>query len=188
MKMVQAPRASVILYNMLKSQDNSNPWLLPANICPIVPIAFYKAGVPFVFMDISAETLHMDLEQAEGRLKRGKVGGVLYAHTYGEPSTPVEFFQSVQSRYPEVLLVDDRCLHPGQFMEVQGVTITGRARQLSPKGREWRSARTLFLDRHSQLRDFVDSPSTALFHVDVVRGFHVSRFQQVFEWTPARSK
>lgn len=86
------------------------------------------------------------------------------------------------------LLVDDRCLHPGQFMEVQGVTITGRARQLSPKGREWRSARTLFLDRHSQLRDFVDSPSTALFHVDVVRGFHVSRFQQVFEWTPARSK
>ncbi len=110
MQIVQAPRASAILYNLLKSQDNSNPWLLPANICPIVPLTFFKAGVPFEFVDISAETVHMDLEQAEGRLKRGEYGGVLYAHTYGEPSTPVEFFQSIKSSYPEILLVDDRCL------------------------------------------------------------------------------
>ncbi len=52
----------------------------------------------------------MDLEQAEGRLERGSYGGVLYAHTYGEPSTPVEFFQSIKSKYPTLLLVDDRCL------------------------------------------------------------------------------
>ena len=110
MQIVQAPRASAILYNLLKSRDNSEPWLLPANICPIVPITFFKAGVPFEFVDISAETLHMDLEQAEERMKRDKVGGVLYAHTYGESSTPVEIFQSIKSRYPEILLVDDRCL------------------------------------------------------------------------------
>jgi hypothetical protein len=110
MKIIQAPRASAILYNLLKSQDSSNPWLLPANICPIVPITFFKAGVPFEFVDISAETLHMDLEQAEGRLKRGVYGGVLYAHTYGEPSTPVDFFQNVKSKHPDILLVDDRCL------------------------------------------------------------------------------
>ena len=110
MQIVQAPRASAILYNLLKSQENPNPWLLPANICPIVPITFFKAGVPVEFVDISAETLHMDLEQAEGRLKRGRYGGLLYAHTYGEPSTPVEFFRSIKSKYPELLLVDDRCL------------------------------------------------------------------------------
>jgi hypothetical protein len=110
MNIVQEPRASAILYNLLKSQDNTRPWLLPANICPIVPMTFFKAEVPFEFVDISAETLHMDLEQAEGRLKRGKCGGVLYAHTYGEPSTPVEFFQSTKSKYPDLLLVDDRCL------------------------------------------------------------------------------
>jgi dTDP-4-amino-4,6-dideoxygalactose transaminase len=110
MKIVQAPRASAILYNLLKSQSNSKPWLLPANICPIVPITFFKAGVPFEFVDISAETLHMDLEQAEGRLKRGGYGGLLYAHTYGEPSTPVEFFQSVKPKHPDLLLIDDRCL------------------------------------------------------------------------------
>lgn len=110
MQIIQAPRASAILYSLLKSQGNSNPWLLPANICPIVPITFFKAGVPFELVDISAETLHMDLEQAWGRLERGPYGGVLYAHTYGELSTPEEFFQQVKSRFPDLLLLDDRCL------------------------------------------------------------------------------
>ncbi|MFZ5911623.1 MAG: hypothetical protein ACOYYU_16535 [Chloroflexota bacterium] len=110
MQIVQAPRASAILYNLLTSRADRRPWLLPANICPIVPLTFFKAGVPFELVDISAETLHIDLEQAEGRLRRGGYGGLLYAHTYAEPSTPSAFFQSVKSRYPDVLLVDDRCL------------------------------------------------------------------------------
>jgi len=82
------------------------------------------------------------------------------------------------------LLVDDRCLHPDHFMEVQGVTFTGKARHMTPQDGEWHEARRCFLHRHPQLRDFLDSPSTALFHVDVVRAFHVSRFQQVIQWTP----
>jgi hypothetical protein len=110
MKIIQAPRASAILYNLLKSQGNANPWLLPANICPIVPLTFFKAGIPFEFIDISAETLHMDLEQAGGRLERGAYGGILYAHSYGEPSTPDDFFRQVKSRFPNLQLLDDRCL------------------------------------------------------------------------------
>ena len=110
MRIVQAARASAILYSLLISQDNPTPWLLLANICPIVPITFFKAGVTFEFVDISAETLHLDLEQVWRRLKRGEYGGVLYAHTYGESSTPNEFFQKVKSQYPELVIVDDRCL------------------------------------------------------------------------------
>jgi hypothetical protein len=110
MQIVRAPRTSTILYNLLKDRADANPWLLPANICPIVPITFFKAGIPFEFVDISAETLHMDLEQARGQLERGRYGGLLYAHTYGEPSTPNLFFQDVKSRHPELLLIDDRCL------------------------------------------------------------------------------
>ena len=110
MQIVQAPRASAILYNLLKSQPNPRPWLLPANICPIVPITFFKAEVSFEFVDISAEALHMDLEQATERLKRGGYGGLLYAHTYGELSTPEDFFQQVKALYPDLLLIDDRCL------------------------------------------------------------------------------
>lgn len=110
MQIIQASRASVILYNLLVSQANSLPWLLPANICPIVPITFLKAHVPFAFVDISAETLHMDLDQAEALIKTRKYEGVLYAHTYGEASTPVKFFANIKSIDPELLIIDDRCL------------------------------------------------------------------------------
>jgi len=57
MRIVQAPRASAILYHVLASREQKKPWLLPANICPIVPITFLKARVPFELVDISAETL-----------------------------------------------------------------------------------------------------------------------------------
>ena len=110
MQIVQAPRASAILYSLLLSRRDRSPWLLPANICPIVPITFLKAGVPFQFVDISPETLHMDLDQVEDLLKNGKVGGLLYAHTYGEVSTPNEFFGTVKSLFPDLMVIDDRCL------------------------------------------------------------------------------
>jgi dTDP-4-amino-4,6-dideoxygalactose transaminase len=110
MNLIQAPRASAILYNLLVSQQQAKLWLLPANICPIVPITFMKAKAPFEFVDISAETLHMDLDQAEARITNREVGGLLYAHTYGEESTPEDFFALAKSVNPEILIVDDRCL------------------------------------------------------------------------------
>lgn len=110
MQIIQAPRASAILYHLLKSQIGPYPWLLPANICPIVPITFFKARVPFEFVDISAATLNMDLEQAEDLMGRHNYGGLLYAHTYGEGSTPVEFFAHAKSIDPKLLIIDDRCL------------------------------------------------------------------------------
>lgn len=110
MKIVQAPRASAILYHLLSSQPKKRAWLLPANICPIVPITFLKAGVPFEWVDISADTLHMDLDQAAALIRSRKFAGLLYAHTYGEPSTPNDFFTSIKALAPELLIVDDRCL------------------------------------------------------------------------------
>ena len=124
MKTIQAPRASTILYNLLTARADSRPWLLPANICPIVPITFLKARTPFEFVDISAATLHMDLEQAEGRIKTRKFGGLLYAHTYGEPSTPRDFFASVKYLAPEFVLVDDRCLCIPDFEYDSSVDLT----------------------------------------------------------------
>ena len=110
MQVIQAPRASAILYSLLVHRSDGKPWLLPANICPIVPITFFKAFVPFRFVDISPATLHMDLEQAEALVREYSFGGLLYAHTYGEPSTPNDFFESLKQIAPELLIVDDRCL------------------------------------------------------------------------------
>lgn len=110
MKTIHAVRASAILYSLLFRHAGKSPFLLPANICPIVPITFYKAGIPFEFVDISVKTLHMDLEQVHERIKDHKVGGILYAHTYGDPFTPVDFFVEIKEKFPEILIIDDRCL------------------------------------------------------------------------------
>jgi dTDP-4-amino-4,6-dideoxygalactose transaminase len=112
MKTILAPRASSILYDILKTGASARPFLLPANICPIVPITFLKAGIPFEFVDISPGTLAMDLDQIEARLHTSSAnyGGLLYAHTYGDPSTPIDFFELIKRRWPALTLIDDRCL------------------------------------------------------------------------------
>ncbi|MDD2922827.1 MAG: hypothetical protein PHQ36_11145 [Anaerolineales bacterium] len=109
MQLVQAPRASAILYNVLVGCADSRPWLLPANICPIVPITFLKARIPFQFVDIDS-ALQMDLAQTRDLISTQKFGGLLYAHTYGEPSTPRDFFSAIRNLHPEFLIMDDRCL------------------------------------------------------------------------------
>ena len=110
MKIIQAPRASAILYWLLKSRGRNQPWLLPANICPVVPLTFLKAGVAFTFVDIAGATLLMDLDQAEALLRARQYDGLLYAHTYGEASTPNEFFGFIKNKFPNLLIIDDRCL------------------------------------------------------------------------------
>jgi nitroimidazol reductase NimA-like FMN-containing flavoprotein (pyridoxamine 5'-phosphate oxidase superfamily) len=81
------------------------------------------------------------------------------------------------------LVVDDRDRHPDELMSVEAVTATGRAREVSDGGERacWAE---LLMARHPTLRDFVAAPSTALFCIDVVRYFHVWRFQEVRQWVP----
>ncbi len=112
MTTVYEPRASTIIYNLLTSRTDQRPFLLPANICPIVPITFLKAGKSFEFVDIAPDTLQMDLQASERLLKTGRCGGLLYAHTYGEPSTPESFFEHIREMDNSLLLIDDRCLCP----------------------------------------------------------------------------
>ncbi len=110
MHLVQGARASSIIYSILMSLYHNRPWLMPANICPIVPIIFLKAGVPFRFVDISDTSLHIDLDQVADYVRTRKFGGLLYAHTYGEASTPTEFFSTIKNIAPEFFIIDDRCL------------------------------------------------------------------------------
>ncbi len=117
MKTILAPRASAIIYDLLTSADIAGPFLLPANICPIVPITFIKAGVGFEFVDISADSLAIDLDQVGDRLESDgtTIGGLLYSHTYGNAATPHEFFVRAKARWPQLLVIDDRCLCPPQL-------------------------------------------------------------------------
>ena len=71
------------------------------------------------------------------------------------------------------------------MMQIEALTATGRATEMTDSEDIARYSR-LLLARHVQLESFVAAPSTALFRVDVVRYFHVTRFQEVREWKPTR--
>lgn len=81
------------------------------------------------------------------------------------------------------LLVDNRAHQPDSINRISALTIMGTARILSEEGEitEWSG---LFIDKHPYLANFVKSPSTAIVLVEVARYFYVSRFQEVFEWSP----
>ena len=110
MIVIRAARTSAILYSLLTSGTDRRSWLMPANICPIVPITFFKAKIPIELVDINPITLNMDLEAIGVRMMTGRYGGILYAHTYGENSTPDSVFEDIKLKNPDAILIDDRCL------------------------------------------------------------------------------
>jgi hypothetical protein len=81
------------------------------------------------------------------------------------------------------LVVDNRPEFPGQLMEVEAVTATGRA-LLVEEGDEFERWARLLTGRHAYLTKFVRSASCGLFRIQIVRYFHVSRFQEVRQWVP----
>jgi len=84
------------------------------------------------------------------------------------------------------LVVDDRPSHVGEMMEVEAVTVTGRAREV-PHGPERVASAERLVDRHPQLRSFLAAESCALFRIEVARFLHVTRFQEVSQWVPGES-
>lgn len=81
------------------------------------------------------------------------------------------------------LVVDNRGRFPDDMMQVQAITVTGRAQQVE-SGPEFERWASLLLTRHPYLRGFVEAPSTALFRVEALRFLHVTRFQEVRQWVP----
>ena len=81
------------------------------------------------------------------------------------------------------LVVDNRSALPGQLMTVEAVTATGHAYEV-PAGAEFERWSRLLTDRHRYLNTFVRSASCGLFRIDIVRYFHVTRFQEVRQWVP----
>lgn len=81
------------------------------------------------------------------------------------------------------LVIDSRCQHQQDMTEVEAVTITGKAKPLKG-GSDYDKGIRLLKNRHAYLTSFLDSSSTVIFRIDVVRYFHVVRFQEVSQWIP----
>lgn len=109
---VFAARACSILYRLLRSSGEERPFLMPANVCPIVPVTFLEARRAFELVDIAEPTLAMDPEACLGRLRRepGRFGGVLFVRPYGREGNVNPFFRRLKELQPDLLLIDDKCL------------------------------------------------------------------------------
>ena len=81
------------------------------------------------------------------------------------------------------LVIDSRNQHQDDLSQIDAVTITGNATQIS-SGIIYENGIEMLKKRHPYLIDFLDSHTIALFQIDVVRYFHVTRFQDVSEWIP----
>ncbi len=81
------------------------------------------------------------------------------------------------------VLVNDREKYPDDLMKIQAFTATGRAEEITDEKSDnvWKK---LLVERQSYLAKFVDSPTTALFRIQVAKYFYVCSFQEVREWNP----
>ena len=104
-----ANRASAVLFGFLKSRKFEKPFLLPANVCPVVPLSMMKAGVDFEFVDID-ERHTMSADLALEKLSDGAYSGLLFVHSYGLHFDNKDFYSAIKCINPDIFIIDDRCL------------------------------------------------------------------------------
>ncbi len=80
------------------------------------------------------------------------------------------------------LVVDNRENSESDFHEAMAVTAIGSAREVTDAERvRWAE---IYVHKHPHLLEFVSSPTSALFVVDIDRYYVVSKFQNVVEMDP----
>ena len=108
---IHVERASALIYALAKAGPKG-VWLLPANVCPAVPLALMQAKCPFVFVDIDPKTLCMDVKQATQTIGQSfAVAGLIYVRTYGYAPQAEMDLPALRAALPlGAVLVDDQCL------------------------------------------------------------------------------
>ncbi len=108
-RIVTAARASALIYSLANSRKDGH-WLLPANVCPAVPLALMQAGATFDFIDLNPHSLCMDVERAAAKIT-DTTAGVIYVHSYGFAPDAEADLRTLRTALPDgALLVDDRAL------------------------------------------------------------------------------
>lgn len=116
-------RASYIIYNyLLSNYEGQGYWLIPLNACPIVPIIFLTANVPFKLVDIESTTYCMDRITVGEAIKDPDCKGLLFIHTYGFDYSVDQFFSDTKSKRKDIKIIEDKCLSTPSF-DVKAVSI-----------------------------------------------------------------
>jgi hypothetical protein len=114
-----ANRASTLLYRFLKTFPDG-VYILPANVCPVVPLTFLKANVPFEFFDINQETLCLDENEVINTIREQPrhYSGILFVRTYGYMYDTSRFFSNLKSLDVRFRIIDDKCLCYPDFLSI----------------------------------------------------------------------
>jgi hypothetical protein len=104
--MIYAHRAAAILHDVVAAHDGV--WLVPANVCDIVPATLRAAGRGYELVDIDPVTLEPSREQILSRAPH--CAGVVFVRTYGAIYDADAFFAELAREHFQI--VDDRCLCP----------------------------------------------------------------------------
>lgn len=79
------------------------------------------------------------------------------------------------------ILIDNRSNIQGKLMATEAITIMGEARHV-PKGKIHDELAAIFLKKHPDLEEFVQSDTTALIVVKIAHCIHVGKFQTISVW------
>lgn len=112
MSLVLEQRAARILDRLSRSLADERPFLLPANICPVVPETLAAAGRGLRFVDIAQDEWCMNRERCLDLLARDPEGfaGIVFVRAYGVEGDEAPFFHAVRDAAPQTLVIDDKCL------------------------------------------------------------------------------
>jgi hypothetical protein len=109
MQKLFANRACGILYRFVKQYGGC--YILPANVCPVVPLTLKLANVDIEFVDINKKTLCLDEQECIDIIKgRGDIHGCVFVHTYGTQYNPHSFFKELKTLSSNFKIIDDKCL------------------------------------------------------------------------------
>jgi hypothetical protein len=105
-------RACAVLYNLLCSLEDHGAFLLPASVCPVVPLTFRAARRRFRLVDIAPGDLAVRRDTCLDLVARDPAGvaGVLFVRPYGAEVEVEPFFRELKRLRPDLLTIDDRGL------------------------------------------------------------------------------
>ena len=81
------------------------------------------------------------------------------------------------------VLVDDRSLQQDHINEISALTIVGKGKILLD-GEEILRWSGRLIQKHPNLKTFVEAETTSLILIQVVKHLYVNKFQQMREWDP----
>jgi general stress protein 26 len=79
------------------------------------------------------------------------------------------------------LLVNNQTNQANDLVEAQALTVLGTATEIAPEFKE--EARTLYLQKHPSLKEFVTTPNCVMVKIQVTKYIFVTDFQHVDEYT-----